>query len=222
MFYNIFKKTNNKIKSIITPLIIADIHEKNSLILAELKSSAEVRLEIKSLKIADYLISDIAIERKTVSDLISSIINKRLIQQIQQLKKYNKSLLIIEGNLNEIYEKNNNISKSVRGFILSVIYNQYIPIIFSKDYLDTCKYLITLAKQLEKTKTTITLHSRIPKTIEEQKKYILEAFPKIGPKKADKLLQKFITLNKVFNASDEELNEILKNQTKEFRDILHI
>ena len=74
MFHNIFnkitgkksKKQLNKLK----PKIIADIHEKDSMILAELTESKEVELIIHSLKIGDYLIGNIIIERKTVSDFI--------------------------------------------------------------------------------------------------------------------------------------------------------
>jgi len=78
MFHDIFsKKEVNPIK--VKPKIIADIHEKDSFILVELKSSPEIELEIQSLKIGDYLIGSTIIERKTVSDFISSMIKKRLI-----------------------------------------------------------------------------------------------------------------------------------------------
>ena len=50
-FLLIFKKTKSRKKSKIkTPLIVADIHEKNSLVISELHKSTQVRLEIKSLK----------------------------------------------------------------------------------------------------------------------------------------------------------------------------
>ena len=80
--------SRKKIKSKLKPKIIADTHEKNSLIISELHSNKDVELEIKSLKIGDYLIGDIIIERKTINDFISSMINKRLIQQLKQLQKY--------------------------------------------------------------------------------------------------------------------------------------
>lgn len=218
MFYNIFRKNVTKeIRDI--PLITADIHEKNSLILAELHSSKEVNLEIKPLKIADYLIGNIAIERKTISDLISSMINKRLIQQLSNIKKYDKSLLIVEGNIDELYIKNDKLAKVLRGLVVSIITNHNIPIIFSKDYKDTSQYIITLAKQ-QKIKQPVSFHSRIPKTLEEQKKNILESFPRIGPNKSVKLLKKFGTLEKIFNTSEEELKEILKNKAGEFKIIL--
>ena len=218
MFHNIFKKIiKSKTKPKI-PLIIADIHEKNSLVLSELHN--KVILEKKPLKIGDYIIGNIAIERKTVSDLISSMINKRLIEQLTQIKRYKQPLLIIEGDIQEILDENSNISKAIRGLILSIITNHKIPIIFSKNYKDTAEYLIALAKQQLKSKTPISLHSRIPKTIKEQKSYILEAFPNIGPKKAELLLNKFKTISSVFNASEEELKGILKLRAKDFKKII--
>jgi len=223
MIHNIFQKEKKQIKKLKkakTPLIIADIHEKNSLVLAELHKSTQARLEIKSLKIGDYLIGNTIIERKTVSDFISSMLNKRLIQQLKQMQKYKQQLLILEGELDLINNETNLHSNAVRGFILSIINNFQTPIVFTQDYQDTAQYLITLAKQQLKPITEISFHSRIPKTIKEQKQYILEAFPNIGPIKAKKLLKKFKTLSNTLNASEEELKEILKNRSKDFKELL--
>jgi ERCC4-type nuclease len=218
MFHNIFKKTIKKTKNLL-PKIIIDIHEKNSLILSELATSKEIELEIQSLKIGDYLIGNLAIERKTINDLISSIISKRILNQIENLKNYEKKLLIIEGNIKDLNQNLNINPNIIKGFILSCIINHNLPVIETKDYKETSKILLILAKQLLKNSTP-TFHSRIPKTIEEQKQYILEAFPNIGPKTAKKLLEKFQTLNKVFNANEEDLNEILKSNSRCFKDLI--
>jgi ERCC4-type nuclease len=219
MIHNIFRSKNRKAKPKKMPIIVADIHEKNSLVISELHKSTQIRLEIKSLKIADYIINDIAIERKTVQDLISSMISKRLIQQLTQMQSYKKSLLIIEGNLDEVINEENNISKALRGLLVSISTNYPTSIIRAQDYEDTAKYLITLAKQQIKPKTEISLHSRIPKTKKEQKSYILESFPNIGPSKAKQLLKKFKTIQQTINATEEELEEILKSKTKDFKDL---
>lgn len=221
MLHNIFKKITKVTKSKkLIPIIIADIHEKNSLVISELCMSSEIKVEIKSLKIADYIINDIAIERKTVSDLISSMINKRLIEQLKQMKKYKDCLLILEGDLDEVLNKN--MSKAVKGFIISISLNYKIPIIRTKDYLDTSNYLLTIAKQQSKPKTQTTLHPRIPKTKTEQKSYILESFPNIGPVKSKKLLDKFNTISNVVNAKEEELEEILKSRARDFKSLLEL
>lgn len=222
-FLNPFSKKESRknLKEKIKPLIIADIHEKNSLILGELtekQNKKEIELAINSLKIGDYLIGNTIIERKTVSDFISSMINKRLVQQLSQMKQYPHQLLIIEGNL-ENFESFNN-PNAIRGMILSILTNYQIPIIFTEDYKETTEYLIVLAKQQLKKPQEISLHSRIPKTIKEQKKYVLESFPDIGPVKAKKLLEKFKSLAKVFNATEEELKEVLGNNTQYFKEII--
>ncbi|MBD3253035.1 hypothetical protein GF386_04850 [Candidatus Pacearchaeota archaeon] len=221
MLYNIFSKKIKKSKAK-TPKIISDIHEKNSLIISELHKSNQIRLEIKPLKIADYLIGDIAVERKTISDFISSMLNKRLTQQLKQLISYKKQLLIIEGNLENLFNEETKLNpNAIRGFILSILINNQIPIIFTRDYLDTSKYLITLAKQQVKPSAEPSLHSRIPKNKQQQKQYILESFPNIGPVTAKKLMKEFKTLENVFNASENELKKILKNKFEEFKEILN-
>jgi len=221
-FYNIFSKITRKSKENKNkqkPKIIADIHEKDSLILAELtekQNNKEIELIIQPLKIGDYLIGNIIIERKTISDLISSMISKRIIEQLKQMKQYKQQLLILEGDLNDSDFNQN----ALRGFILSASLNYQIPIIFSKDYKETSDYLILLAKQQLKPKTEISLHSRIPKTISEQKQYILESFPNIGPITAKKLLKEFKTLSNTINATEEDLEKILKNRAVDFKKIL--
>ena len=248
--YNIFKTKTTKTKPKILPTIIADIHEKNSLVLSELKSSEQVQLEIQSLKIGDYLIGNTIIERKTISDFISSMLNKRLVQQLNQMQIYPQKILVIEGKLDLNNQKNdgepsflgcpriknhsfkkrvfnsqhnetNLNSNAIRGFILSILTHHQILIIQTQDYEDTSKYLITLARQQLKKPVQYSLHQRIPKTIKEQKQYILESFPNIGPKKAELLLKKFNTLKNTINATEKELEEILKNQTKNFKEILN-
>jgi len=220
-FHNIFKRTKRK-KPKQIPIIIADVHEKNSLIIAELHENPNIKLEIKSLKIGDYLIGKTIIERKTVNDFISSMINKRLIQQLKQMKKYKQQLLIIEGiDEQELYKEDTKLNpNAIRGFILSIIRNYQTPIIFTQNYQDTTNYLIILAKQQLKPLKKTTLHHRIPKKIQEQKQYILEAFPNIGPVTTKKLLKKFKTLNNILNATEQELQGILKSRTKNFKKLL--
>ena len=218
-FINPFSKSKRKTKPKILPTIIADIHEKNSLVISELHSNKDINLEIKRLKIGDYIIGKTIIERKTARDFISSMISKRLIQQLKQMQKYKQQILIIEGEISDLYELKN--SNSIRGFILSILANYQIPIIFTQDSKDTAQYLILFAKQQLKKPITSSLHHRIPKTIPEQKQYILEAFPNIGPKKAELLLKKFKTIKTTINATEEELEEILRKQTKDFQEILN-
>jgi len=75
--------------------ITIDTREKQSLIASYLIEKHQ-SIKFEKLDIADYLIGNTAIERKTFSDFISSMINKRLFQQLNEIKKYPKHILIIE------------------------------------------------------------------------------------------------------------------------------
>ena len=191
--------------------IIIDYREKNCLVPSYLKKQG-LDIEIKELKIADYIVKETAIERKTVEDFKSSMLNKRLIKQLQDLQEYNKRLLIIEGiEEQEIYSRTNSFEgihpNSIRGFILSIILKYNVPILFTKNQEDTAKFISLLAK---KQKREISLiHKKKALSNKEQLQFILEGFPGIGPKTARKLLEKFKTLKDIFNASEQELEEII-------------
>jgi len=203
--------------------ILADLHEKNSLVASELVSLG-VDVNFVHLKVADYIVGEVAIERKTVSDFISSMINKRLLRQLEELKQYDKRLLIIEGiEEQELYndDPEGMHGNAIRGMLLYTLLEANCPIIFTKEYEDTAKFLHVMAKRMEKSKTPMALHAKKRNlNFADQKQYILESFPNIGPATAKKLLKKFKTLENIFNAPEEELREILKGKTDLFKKLL--
>jgi Fanconi anemia group M protein len=200
--------------------IIIDYREKNSLVASHLfKIGFEI--EFRELKIGDYIVKDTVIERKTVSDFISSMINKRLIKQIEELKQYKNKLLIIEGiSERELYTDSGEgiNANAVRGFLLSILLKHQIPILFSKNSEDTAKFINVLSKKKEK---EINLNAK-KKTLnkKEQLQFIIEGFPGVGPKKAKKLLEKFGTIQNIILAPTEELEDILGIQAKNIREII--
>ena len=219
--FNIFKNKKSKENKSESkkPQITADIHEKDSPIFSNLiELGAEIN--IMPLQVGDFLINNAIIERKTLSDFISSMLSKRLIQQLSNMQQYNKRLLIIEGELNKNFENSKLNTNSIKGMILSTCLDMNIPIIRTKNSEETSIYLFLLAKRQLKKQSEISLHSRIPKTKQEQKEYILQAFPNIGPTKSKQLLKEFKSLKNIFSSTKEELNNVLKNRAKEFKEIL--
>ena len=109
--------------------VIIDFREKNSLVPAKLKK-INLEIEFKELKIGDYFVKNTIIERKTIKDFAQSMINGRLKKQLQEIKQYEKFLLIIEGDLNQIKNIHEN---SIKGFLLSILLNYNVPVIFTKN-----------------------------------------------------------------------------------------
>ena len=213
---NIFSKKKEKSNKKL-PTIIIDNREKSSLVPSELKALG-FSLQFKQLPIADYLIGNTAIERKTISDLKSSIINKRLISQLIELKQYPSHLLIIEGNQEELYNNITLHENAVRGLLLSITTEFKVPILFSKNEKETALFISILSKKSPK---TISLRpSKNIKSRLEQKQFILEGFPNIGPKTAKTLLKEFGSLSNIFQTTEEELEKIIGKKAKKFIELI--
>ncbi|MFH1249453.1 MAG: ERCC4 domain-containing protein [archaeon] len=201
--------------------IVVDSREKNSMVIANLIEQKQ-EIEIKTLEIGDYIIGDIAIERKTIQDFISSTINKRLSAQLENLKKYKRKILILEG-----FDYNREISgmhpNAIRGMFLSIELDYDTPIIFVKDDEETAKYLILLAKRFEKTKVYSLNPKRTSRNLKQQQQFVLEGFPGIGPVIAKSLLKEFKTLKNIINADLDKLTgskKITESVAKEMKRIL--
>lgn len=215
--FNIFSSKNKKVSKSKKPQIVADIHEKNSLVLANL-TGLGADIHLMPLKIGDYLINNTIIERKTFSDFISSMLSKRLIEQLNNMQQYKQKLLILEGELDKNILVNSKLNpNSLKGMILSTCLDLNIPVIQTKNEEETSLYMFLLAKRQLKSQTEPTLHSRIPKTKRERQKYILESFQNIGPKTAEKLMKEFKTIRNIFNSSEENLNKIIGKKASVFK-----
>ena len=217
-FLDIFSKEKIE-KEKPKPKVIVDIREKNSLVASELVRLG-MEIEFMTLKVGDYIVKETVIERKTVSDFISSMINRRLLNQLEELQQYEKRLLIIEGiEEQELYSDSESAigvhPNAIRGFLLSILLKSKVPIIYSKDSEDTAKYILTLSKKVEKEASLNVSKKTLNK--KERMQFILEGFPGIGPKTAKKLLSKFKNLKNIFNSSIEDLEKEIGKKAEVFK-----
>jgi ERCC4-type nuclease len=217
-FQDIFSKQKRKTKTDKKPKVIVDSREKQALVISYLvKEGCEV--EIKQLAVGDYIVKGTVIERKTISDFISSMINKRLIRQLNSLKTQKNKILLIEGiDEYELYHKDSEINENaIRGFLLSIILNYQVPILFTKDAEDTAKFLKVLAKKPAKESEMGINDKPRPRNVKEQLQYLLEGFPGIGPKTARKLLEEYGTLKKIINTPIEDLEKLIGKKAEIFK-----
>jgi ERCC4-type nuclease len=219
--FNIFPKRKVRTKKE-RPTIIVDYRERNSLVISQLVSLG-ILVEFKNLNVADYLVQGVAIERKTVSDFIASMKNRRLLNQLEELSQYEDRLLIVEGiDEQDLYTDSEDWigmhPNSVRGFLLSILLKHKTPIIFTKNHEDTAKFLAVLSKRKPRELPLNVKKKALNK--KEQLQFIIESFPGIGPKTARKLLKKFKTIQKTINAPEEELKEVIGKKSKIIKKII--
>ncbi|MGZ7048544.1 MAG: DEAD/DEAH box helicase [Methanobacterium sp.] len=192
----------------IIPVIFADSREGNSKVLREL-DKLNVDIEVKSLAIADYQVSnEVGIERKTTKDFITSIIDKRLYKQARELaENFRKPIILLEGeNLYSSLIHPN----AIRGALSSLAVDFSIPIIPTRSEEDTAAMLnrIAIREQIQERPDIQIRTEKKPLTLYEQQLYIVESLPNTGPVTAKKLLEEFGTVEGVINASESELKKV--------------
>jgi len=210
--------------------IICDTRERASQVMSELQklSSEDFSVEIKmeQLSLGDYQLSnDVLIERKTIADLESSIIDGRIFSQLEGLsEKVSKPGLIVEGVINFSDSDNRINNKSMIGLITSIGLNYRIPIFFTKNQKETALFLYVIAKREQYGLTAAPKHrfSKSKMSFSDQQLFILESFPDIGPTLAKALLKKFKNIKNIASASVKDLQEVEKMGPKKAEKMVYL
>jgi len=182
---------NNKISDF-TPKIIIDERERG-----EIRSAFEniqCDISIETLDFGDYIVSSrCAIERKRGDDLVSSIFDTRFFQQLSKLKNVFQFPILIIESLEKTFSRFVKES-SIYGALVYATYKMNIPIIPTKNALETAKVIVEIAK-LEQSKgyfpeiiPKIDKKSLSEDITAEDQKYFLEGLVDVGDKKAQRFL----------------------------------
>ena len=191
----------------------------------ELKEEIErhgVTVNVKQLEFGDALVSNrIIIERKTSSDFESSIIDGRLFEQASKISEnYEIAIIIIEGQM-----KANRIRQNAFvGAYLSLITDFGIHVINTRDLDETAHYVYLLAKreQMQEKRPIRLLAKRKASNPAEIRLRIIESFPHVGPATAKKIMDRYDTLEEVFNSSIKELEGAIgKVKANEMHSLIH-
>jgi Fanconi anemia group M protein len=191
------------------------------------KKLFELKTEIKPirLEVGDYILSkDVCVERKTVNDFVSSIIDKRLFQQAKDLaESFKKPIIIIEG-ADDIFSQRNIHPNAIRGAIAALAIDFNIPIIQTDDADETAQMLYFIAKreQCENDKPIALRGKHSGLTFKQQQEFLVEGLPLVGPKLAKNLLEHFGSVETVFTASETELKKVPKVGEKKAKNIREV
>jgi len=205
--------------------IVVDEREKKSGI-PDLLRGIGINLIIKTLPVGDYIVApETVVERKTVSDFISSVFDGRLFDQCNRLKEhYQFPILLIEGNIDEI-EKLTENPFVFYGAISSIAIDFKIPVIPTPNASHTSKLLISMCSRKDVTSGPFIKKIRKSNNLQKQQLSVLCSLPGVGEKTAMRMLEKFGTPLEVLSSSVTELSKISglgKVRAKNIKKILKV
>lgn len=194
-------------------MILVDHREKGSGVVEKLEELG-VRLDFSTLDVGDYIIEDICIERKSCSDFIASIIDKRLFEQVRYMAQaYSKIIIIIEGILSDALRHRRIGYPQVYGAVAALLENE-ATVLRTEDQKETAYAIYYLYKRrvdqrkksyLQPVKVKI---QKSNKSIENVQLNMLASIPGISREMAHKILLYFKTPRRFFKAPPEELRKV--------------
>ena len=190
--------------------IIADDREHKSDVIESLLEIENVEVDIKRLYIGDYQIKNrVILERKTLKDFAISIIDGRLFNQMVRLaNSKSQGVLILEGTTADSVDIGVT-REALQGALITVSLIIGIPVLRSRNPAETAKLIIFIARQVKSTDSRgVQRHGYQPKGLRYRQRYILQGLPKVGRERADRLLDRFGSVEAVISASIDDLQTV--------------
>ena len=193
--------------------VLVDHRERKARVADFLRLSG-VEVKFSHLEIGDYLISErVCVERKTVSDFLDTLLNEKrdLLRQIQRLRSaYERPLLVIEGD--SAYGLRDVPANVVRGVLAAIAVDFAVPILQTRDEMDTASLLYVLAKREQEERRRRVRQRQKPNaeraSLKEIQEFLVASLPGVGMLTARNMLRHFRTVERIFTASTEELREV--------------
>jgi Fanconi anemia group M protein len=184
-------------------IVFVDYREEKIANLLEKMGCKIVRM---NLPIGDFVVNDVGIERKSFEDFISSIIDGRIFEQANSLSSaFKKPIIIVEG-FGVVERIHENSFYATLAYIVS---KSNVTIFRTKNEEETAKLIYWIARKEFENSGNVGYKIKEKKvnvqTIQER---ILAAFPGISTVLSKRILKKFGSLKKFFNASERELMEV--------------
>jgi ERCC4-type nuclease len=168
-----------------------------------------VMVDYRVLDVADYVVRDYAIERKSSRDFVSSLFSGRLFDQAYRLgEAYHTTILIVEGDLEAEMNRLKN-PRSVWGGLISAVLDFRLACFYTKNEKQTAQFILTLGRggRFKGRSGGPPVVVRKPKSADLRRVQasIVESLPSVGPQMAEQLLASFGSVRKAFAASITEM-----------------
>lgn len=195
-------------------IVFADTREQTSEVIGIIRAHGAV-VNVKNLEVGDFICSDrVVIERKTTDDFIQSVIDGRLFEQLSAMSKnFECPVLIVEGDdIFESMERNGRRihPNAIRGVLASIVCDYKVPMVWTQNQAETAAQIFWIAKreQVSEKRELQIRGKRKRASNDEQQEFLIAGLPKISNVLAKRLLKHFKTPERIFNASEDELQDV--------------
>ncbi len=189
--------------------VIVDHREAPSGIVREIHR-LELDVEMQQLEVGDFILSErVGVERKTVQDFLSSLVDGRLLEQSKNLAEtFERPLFILEGE--GLYTERAIHPNSIRGALASITVDYETPILFTENEKESAKIIKTIVEREQKEgKSEIPIRSgKKALKLSEQQQFIVEGLPGVSAVLARRLLNKLGSVENIMSASKKELMDV--------------
>lgn len=188
--------------------VIVDEREKASGV-PDLLRSLGLQIDYRLLQIGDYVVSsDCAIERKAGRDFVKSLYSGRLFDQARRLRQfYDRLVLVVEGDLQLLLSETSK-PRAFWGALTTLVFQFDMSVFFTANQQQTADLIYTLVKRsgLTRAPKGPWVQPKVRATsVKKMQLDLVATLPTIGPKLAERALQRFGTVRRVFSASMAEL-----------------
>jgi ERCC4-type nuclease len=192
----------------VTVPLVMDANEPDEI----LERLLELKVDVQRQKIApgDYIVGPIGIERKRLTDFFSSIVKKRLFEQVRRLRDaYPQPLVLLEGDLAEISTYKH--PQSLLGALAALEITERVPVLTTADVEQTAIMLSVIWKRQDASAASYGLRHK-PKALSlgQRQRFLVEGLPSVGETLARNLLERFGSVRGVIDAPEEELRKVPK------------
>lgn len=184
--------------------LVMDVHEPVE-VLDGLQRRG-VPVERRKLHPADYVVGAVGVERKNVRDFFSSLTSKRLFEQVTRLKEsYSCPILILEGDAGEFVDGLAN-PDAFWGALASVAVDAGVPVLPTPTRDGTAAVLARVHARLsrEGARSEVRFKPRLIGPAAELK-FVVQGLPGVGDVQSARLLERFGTVRRVFQAAEKDL-----------------
>lgn len=193
-------ETQKILRSSDKTVIVADYRERE---VSDILRNLDALVNPMNLSMGDFICSErVAVERKTHSDFIASIIDGRLFDQSKNLlENFEKVVIIVEGS------SDRQVNENAYRAALAKVLTDGVSIVSTKSPMETAKtiYWIANKEQSDKNSSPIFKTGKKPEDEKKLKQEIIASLPGVSKVLSQRLLENFGTIEKVFSASEEEL-----------------